>query len=65
MKLIKSGRESLVHWSCFITEDTLYVQPKKYLNVAPLFLVKFFQDLNIEMHHFGINVLYPPFPQIE
>ena len=34
-------RESLVHLSCFIIEDTLYVQSQHYLNGVPLFLVKF------------------------
>ena len=48
-------RESLVHLSCFIVEDTLYVQSLHYLNGVPLFLVKIFKDLNFETYHCGIK----------
>ena len=52
-------RESLVHLSCFIVEDTLYVQSLHYLNGVPLFLVKIFKDLNFETFHLRPNVQYP------
>ena len=53
--LVKNQRESLVHLSCFIIEDALYVQSQQYLNGLPLFLVKIFKDLNFETYHCGIN----------
>ena len=43
--------ESLVHLSCFIVEDTLYVQFQQYLNGVLLFLFKIFEDLNFETYH--------------
>ena len=41
--------------SCFIIEDTLYVQSQQYLNGVPLFLVKIFKDLNFDTYHCGIK----------
>ena len=36
--------ESLLHLSCFIIEDTLYVQSQQYLNGVLFFLVKTFKN---------------------
>ena len=46
MKNLKNQGESLVHSSCFIKEDTLYVQSQQYLIGVPIFLVKIFNDVN-------------------
>ena len=35
---LKNQGESLVHLSCFVIENTLYVQSQQYLNGVPLFL---------------------------
>ena len=52
---LKNGSESLVHLSCFIIEDILYVQSQKYLGGVSFLLVKIFEDLNFEMYHCGIK----------
>ena len=52
---LKNQRESLVHLSCFIIEDTLYVLSQQYLNGLPFFLVKIFKDLNFKTYYCGIK----------
>ena len=52
---LKNQREYLVHLSCVIIEDTLYVLSQQHLNGVPLFLVKIFIDLNFETYHCGIK----------
>ena len=44
-----------MHLSCFIIEDTIYVQSQQYLNGEPYFLIKIIKDLNFETHHCGIK----------
>ena len=62
---LKNQRESLVHLSSFIIEDTHYVQFQKYLNEEPLFLVKIFKDLNFKSHHCGIKCTMSNLSKIE
>ena len=63
--LLKTEREYLVYFSCFVTEDTIYVKPRQYLNGVSLFLVKVSNDLNFEMHPCGIKFTVSTLSRIE